>query len=107
MQDVVGYLFLQRYFYEEGDAGRGRRVYEEKGCAGCHEGRRETGAPDLTGMAEAYTPITMTSSVWRHGASMGEPIRRRGGAWPQFQGDEMTNLLAYLNSRLRPQIARP
>jgi len=107
MQDVVGFLFLQRYFYEEGDAGRGRQVYDSKRCAGCHEGSRVTGAPDLAGKVEAYTPITMTVTAWRHGASMGETIRRQGGTWPQFQRSEMADLLAFLNSRLRPQIARP
>ena len=106
MQDVVAYLFLQQYFYEEGSVDRGRRVYESKACAGCHEGRRAPGAPDLAATVLAYTPITMTSAVWRHGPAMSETLRSQGKAWPQFQRSEMTDLLAYLNSLLRTQIAR-
>jgi cytochrome c2 len=105
MDDVIGYLFLQQYFYAGGDAARGRRVYEAKGCAGCHEGTRETGAPDLTRTALGYTPISMAASVWGHGPAMAATLTRQGRNWPQMQESEMTDLLAYLNSLLRPQVA--
>lgn len=106
MQDVIAYLFLQQYFYEEGSADRGGRLYESKGCAGCHEGRRAPGAPDLTGTVQAYTPISITYAVWRHGPAMVDTLKSQGKTWPQFQRSEMTDLLTYLNSRLRTQIAR-
>jgi mono/diheme cytochrome c family protein len=106
MQDVIAYLFLQQYFYEEGSESRGRRVYEAKACASCHEGRRAPGAPDLTTKAEAYTPITITAAVWRHGPAMGDELRRQGKTWPQLEDSEMRDLLAYLNSVRRTQVAR-
>jgi cytochrome c2 len=106
MRDVVAYLFLRQYFYEEGDAGRGRRVYESKGCGSCHDGKRAGGAPDLAATVQAYTPISMAAAVWRHGSGMGETLRAQGKAWPELESGEMKDLLAYLNSRLRTQIAR-
>ncbi len=106
MDDVIGYLFLQQYFYAGGDAARGRRVYEAKGCAGCHEGKRETGAPDLTRTVLRYTPISMAAAVWGHGPAMAATLSRQGRDWPQMQESEMTDLLAYLNSLLRPQVAQ-
>jgi cytochrome c2 len=49
MSNLVAYLFSQRYFEESGNAERGARVFDTKGCAGCHVQRRaQTGAPDLT-----------------------------------------------------------
>ena len=105
MQNVIAYLFLQQYFYEEGDAARGRRVYDAKGCASCHEGKRTGGAPDLASTVQAYTPISISASVWRHGPGMRETLRTQGKSWPEFESGEMKDLLAYLNSRLRAQIA--
>jgi len=107
MADLIAFLFSQRYFFERGNASRGRQTYEEKNCAKCHEGRsRETGAPDLSQATEVYSPITLTSAVWRHGPSMMERMKRQGIAWPEFKGSEMADLIAYLNSRLVVRLAR-
>lgn len=106
MADLVAFLFSQRYFLDRGNASKGRRVYEEKGCAKCHEERRkETGAPDLSQVTEVFSPITLTSAVWRHGPSMLEKMREQHISWPEFRGSEMTDLITYLNSRLVLRIA--
>ena len=48
-----------------------RRVFEEKGCASCHERlRRETGAPDLAAARNGIRPITIAASLFRHGPAM-------------------------------------
>ena len=101
MQDVLGYLFLQHYFYESGNVEKGRRVYESKACASCHEGSRSFGAPDLSQKIEPYSPITMGASVWRHGPDMADALKRQGRSWPEFEGSDMADLIAYLNSRRR------
>jgi hypothetical protein len=106
MADLVAFLFSQRYFLDRGNASKGRRVYEEKSCDKCHEERRkETGAPDLSQVTEVFSPITLTSAVWRHGPSMLEKMREQHISWPEFRGSEMTDLITYLNSRLVPRIA--
>lgn len=106
MQDVIAYLFLMQYFYEEGNVTRGRRIYESKGCAGCHEGARATGAPDLTTSVHDYTPITIAAALWRHGPRMEETLRQQGKGWPRLDPSEVTDLLTYMNSLVKPQIAR-
>jgi cytochrome c2 len=101
MPDLAAFLFSQRYFFERGDPARGRSVHDAKGCTACHETRRrELGAPELTQGTELYSPITLTSAMWRHGPSMLNAMRELGMAWPSFQGAEMADLIAYLNSRL-------
>jgi cytochrome c2 len=106
MSNLVAFLFAQSYFFERGDSIHGRYVFESKGCANCHEQRRkETGAPDLSQALEAYSPITMTSAIWNHGPAMLQTMRQNRGSWSQFQGSEMADLIAYLNSRLLPSIA--
>ena len=106
MPDLIAFLFSQRYFLDRGNASKGRRIFEEKGCARCHdERRRETGAPDLSQVTEVFSPITLTSAVWRHGPSMMEKMKEQSIAWPEFRGSEMRDLMAYLNSRLVPRVA--
>jgi len=106
MPDLIAFLFSQSYFFERGDSGRGRGVFESKGCAGCHEQRRkEINAPDLTQAFEVYSPITLIAAVWRHGPNMFQTMRRDRMTWPQFHESEMADLIAYLNSRLIVRVA--
>jgi len=101
MANLVAYLFTQRYFDQEGNPGRGARVFESKGCASCHDRRRrETGAPDLTASTERYSPVTLAASLFRHGPAMLETMRRQNAKWPQFTTAEMQDLICFLNSRL-------
>jgi cytochrome c2 len=106
MSDLIAFLFSQSYFFPHGSIANGRRVFENKQCAGCHEERKkETGAPDLTQVSEAYSPITLASAAWTHGPSMFHTMQKKGIPWPQFQGAEMADLIAYLNSRVVQRIA--
>ncbi len=106
MTHLVAYLFARRYFSERGDAEDGRRIYAAKKCGTCHEQAREaTGAPDLTQSTERYSPITMTRSLWNHGPAMLRALESRNLEWPVFDGDEMRDLIEFLNSRLVPRVA--
>jgi mono/diheme cytochrome c family protein len=105
MRDVIAFLFSQRYFFEPGDSMRGRIVFEEKRCASCHGRPAATGAPDLFQAAEVYSPVTLTAAAWRHGPGMLANMEQRGVSWPEFRESEMTDLIAYLNSRLVIRIA--
>ncbi len=108
MPDLIAFLFSQRYFQDRGDVLKGRRVFEEKSCAVCHESRRkETGAPDLAQVTETFSPITLTAAVWKHGPTMMGEMKRMNISWPEFKDQEMPDLIAYLNSRLIPRIAQP
>jgi cytochrome c2 len=106
MRNLIAFLFAQRFFFEKGDATKGRKVFDNKGCANCHEARRnQTGAPDLSRASEVYSPITLTAAVWRHGPTMLNAMKQEKIAWPVFENSEMTDLIAWLNSRVVTQIA--
>jgi cytochrome c2 len=108
MSNLVAYLFAERYFFEEGNVQRGAAVFQRKNCASCHELRRkETGAPDLTLSTERYSPITMSAAIWRHGPAMLKLLQQKNLSWPKLEASEMTDLIAYLNSRLIQRIASP
>lgn len=107
MANLVAYLFAQRHFSEAGDPSAGQRVYREKRCGTCHDQRRaDLNVPELSQSTERFSAVTMTSAIWRHGPSMLEMMKKEGISWPRFTGSEMTNLIAYLNRRLVPRIAR-
>jgi cytochrome c2 len=106
MPDLIAFLFSQRYFLDRGNVSKGRRIFEEKRCATCHEEhRRETGAPDLSQGTEVFSPITITSAVWRHGPSMAEKMKQLSIPWPEFKGSDMADLITYLNSKLVVRVA--
>ncbi len=108
MPDLIAFLFSQRYFQDRGDTLKGKRVFEEKSCAACHgERQRESGAPDLAQSTETFSPITLTAAVWKHGPTMMEEMKRKNISWPEFKDQEMADLIAYLNSRLVPRVAKP
>ena len=46
----------------------------------------------------SYSDITMVSALWQHGPRMLELMTQRKLAWPRFTTQQMSDLIAYLNS---------
>ncbi len=97
MRQLIGYIWARQYFSGTGDAGRGKKVFAEKRCAGCHNDR-SSGAPELGKTAEGYSDITMVSILWRHGPSMLDRMKQQNIPWPRFTAQQMADLIAYLQS---------
>ena len=97
MTRLVGYLWSIQHFEEPGSAKKGKKVLAEKGCDACH-GRSGTGAPDFSTLAGNLDPIQFSSGVWKHGPDMLKKMNASGVIWPRFDGRELSNLLAYINS---------
>lgn len=98
MAHVFAYLYTARYVGEPGDRQRGRRVFEEKGCVGCHTlgeagGRR---GPNLSGRAAVDSLVGWAQAMWNHAPAMETAMRQAGVVWPSFEEREMNDLLAYL-----------
>src|SRR5260370_12492806 len=98
MRQVISYVWAKQFFATKGDAGRGRKTFESKTCAVCHNDP-SSGAPALGKTSEPYSAIAMVSVLWRHGPAMLRKMREKHIAWPQLSQNEMANLIAYLNSR--------
>lgn len=97
MRQVVGYIWARQYFQGSGSAARGKKVFEEKRCATCHNDS-SSGAPKLAKGKDAYSDITIVSSLWVHGPRMAEMMAQKKLAWPRFTAPQMSDLIAYLNS---------
>jgi len=98
MRQILGYVWTRQYFRGSGDAAHGKQVFVEKNCGSCHNDTA-SGAPPLSKSADGYSDVTMISALWEHGPGMLDLMTARKLAWPRFTGQEMADLIAYLNSR--------
>jgi mono/diheme cytochrome c family protein len=96
MADLIAYLFEKRYFEERGNASRGARLYKARSCGACHDSG-QADAPSLVQFRGRFSPLFITSALWKHGPQMLTELEKRGVSWPQFTNTEMANLIAHLN----------
>jgi len=95
MRDLLSDLWAKQFFQDAGGAGKGKHVFTAKRCASCHNDP-SSGAPKLAG--RSFTSSAMVSALWHHGPRMLERMKSKNIAWPRFDGHEMSDLIAYLNS---------
>jgi cytochrome c2 len=98
MRQILGYVWARQFFQTRGDAEHGRKTFESKKCAGCHNDA-SSGAPALSKPSEPYSTIDMVSLLWKHGPAMLRKMQDKHVAWPQLSQSDMVNLIAYLNTR--------
>ncbi len=99
MRRLVSYLWVQQFFRGGGNESKGKRVFTEKHCVSCH-GVAGSGAPDLHAQAGNFSAVTVISALWRHGPRMLQRIQETTHyPWPRFDGTQMADLIAFLNSK--------
>jgi len=96
MRRLVGYLWTIQVFDERGSTQRGRQVYTKNRCGSCHD-NASSGAPKLAG--EKLTPLSMVAVLWKHGPAMQRQMLTNHVSWPRFEGTEMADLIALVNSQ--------
>jgi mono/diheme cytochrome c family protein len=96
MRELVSWLWAGQFFEDSGNAAAGEHVFASKHCIICHNDGTG-GAPKLTGAGRTYSSATMVSALWRHGPRMLDQMKAKGVVWPRFEGQDMANLIAYLN----------
>jgi Ni/Fe-hydrogenase subunit HybB-like protein/mono/diheme cytochrome c family protein len=101
--DIFVLLTAYRYYEVElghpGSATSGRRVFVDKGCAGCHDEDLKTGTrvgPGLQKYRGRSSAIFLAQAMWNHSAEMADAMRARSVPWPKFAAREMDDLIAYL-----------
>lgn len=104
MADLLAFLTAYRYYLTEvGGAGNplvGREVFRQKRCPSCH-GNREAWnlpGPSLERYRGHVSPIVLAQAMWNHGPEMAALMRRLGVPFPQFDGRELGDLLAFLQA---------
>jgi cytochrome c2 len=97
MRQIVSYIWARQYFTGNGSAERGKKFFTGKKCTACHDDPG-SGAPKLGKGKDAHSDITMVAALWGHGPRMLEVMAQKKIAWPQFTAQEMSDVIAYLNS---------
>jgi cytochrome c2 len=105
MADLRTFLASLRYFEPTGSPLVGERVFSERGCAACH-GRMAEGTqigPGLRSATEAFTTISFTVALWRHGPRMIDRAQELGIPWPTLKATDLGDLVSFLNAPTRPK----
>jgi cytochrome c2 len=103
MVDIITYLLTRRYFLAEGDPKVGWKVFFSKQCVTCH-GIDDWGGnvgPKLNPIRGNASPVLMAHVMWSSGPVMLTEMADRGIPWPQFEGSEMADLIAFFNEDTR------
>lgn len=82
-----------------GDASRGARLYDDKGCAGCHplDGAPPADTPDLRAVPEEHASFNaLVSAMWNHAPAMWQRIQRTGAKYPYLADEDVADLFAFL-----------
>jgi cytochrome c2 len=103
MAHILAFLYRASTADTVGDARVGQLVFSLKGCIQCHSVRGEGGnsAPELSKVA-AGDSVAWVGAMWTHAQNMIDPITHKLGAWPEFQGEEMSHLIAYVGQGQPP-----
>ena len=100
MANIFSYLYTSRYVGASGDAERGGRLFEIKGCAACHSlggtAVKTKKGPNLSAKAAVDSITGWTQAMWNHAPAMESAMQEAGVPWPRFEPGEMNDLLAYL-----------
>lgn len=86
-----------REFKSAGDPEKGRAVFVAKGCSRCHGVFTGEGmGPDL-GTTELHGSVTqLAGRMWNHWPAMSGAMQAIGMATPQFRGEELADVFAYI-----------
>jgi len=98
MRELLGFLWAERFFEDSGSVNAGRRIYAAKRCGTCHEDAA-SGAPKFGRAGKTYNGATLVSALWRHGPKMLDQMKVKSVPWPRFERAQMSDLIAYLNSK--------
>jgi len=98
MGDLMGYIFYFNYFDPPGNFIEGEILFTEKGCASCHSvgenGRGEKMPLDEYG--RYISPSFLVTGLWNHSFDIITEMKKIGLKQPEFEGQELNHLLAYL-----------
>jgi mono/diheme cytochrome c family protein len=98
--DLIGFLFTLDYFDAPGDVSAGKHLFTEKKCFACHRVGDYGGevGPGLDHLGQYGSPILVAAAMWNHSVPMASEMEARNIERPTFEGTELTDLIAYLES---------
>ena len=101
--EITAYLYFLGFFDEPGNAASGEYLFDQKGCYSCHpvSGRGKDGEPGLDEFPRNASPVFLSQALWNHSLRMMASMVRIGKRWPNFEGMEMMDTLAYIRTKAK------
>lgn len=98
LAEISAYVFFIAYFDKPGDISEGKKVFSKKGCRNCHKvaGIGNKIGPSLSLLKKYVSPIFLAQEMWNHGPQIKEMMDEINISWPDFEGIEISNLMAFL-----------
>jgi len=103
-RDLFAYFYSARFFEKPGDAGRGKRAFNERGCANCH-GLTEFTKPlvkPVNRWEVLMDPAALAEAMWNHRTWMLEHASAEHVRWPQLSSQDLSDILVYLRNLPAP-----
>lgn len=99
---LVAYLYMASRLDARGDAQRGRLLFAKYRCTQCHSAARTPGPHDttLTDPQAVRTPAAWAQAMWDSAPAMKKTMQEAGVSWPVLESSDLSDLYAYIRSRL-------
>jgi mono/diheme cytochrome c family protein len=105
LADLLAFVYFLPFSDPPGNPARGAAVFEERSCSSCHapDVKGEHAGPDLFHSAAVRSPETLVAAMWSHAPFMAEAILAEGRPWPELDGQQLRDLLAFLKEKSTEQ----
>jgi len=99
-QDLFAYFYSLQFFEPPAEAGRGKRVLENRRCTDCHSLTNTPTArgPSVSDWAHMDDPVVLLYQMWNHASSMKNTFARNKIAWKTLTGRDLVDLTAYVQN---------
>ena len=98
MNDLIAFLYSLGYEDPPGDPRRGEKVFAREGCVNCHF-KTEGDKNKIIGAVKDRDAAQFASLLWNHVPDMESAMVSQGVPWPEMAGDELRDVMAFLQGR--------
>ena len=99
--DLFAYFLSIRFFDRPGEAERGKLVFEQKGCSGCHSLDQSGSGPGkpVSQWTVFGDPVLLVQEMWNHSGQMTKAFSEHKRKWVTLTGQDLSDLTVYLHNR--------
>ena len=95
MNNLVAFLYSLGYEDMPGDPRRGEGVFTREGCVNCHF-KTEGDKKKIKAAVKDRSTAQFATLLWNHVPDMERAMMSQGVPWPEMAGDELRDVLAFL-----------
>ena len=97
--DLFAYFYSVRFFDSPGDAARGKHVFQDRGCSGCHSlGTEKSVAVAVSQWTAIGDPVALAQAMWNHAPNMRAELAVRRKHWPQLSTQDLADLDVFVRN---------